>query len=160
MIYIKDETANIVVLTIDNNGNMAFGDGTPISLLTINNYGIIDSGGYIVHGLGSCSVNGLSGAVNVGVNQAVGISTVTGRVPTVQLDTLYPAISVQYVPDDGSGNIRNTQNLVGVPMHSKQPVFGGFVIRNQNSVSSEFTDPSSIYYDSTFETQEVSYRWI
>ena len=33
-IIIKDEIANAVVLTIDSNGNMAFGDGTPISRLT------------------------------------------------------------------------------------------------------------------------------
>jgi prepilin-type processing-associated H-X9-DG protein len=34
-LYIRDETANALVLTIDNNGNMAFADGNPIDRLTL-----------------------------------------------------------------------------------------------------------------------------
>jgi hypothetical protein len=55
-LFIKDETANATVLTIDNSGNIAFGDGTPVDLLSVAGYGIIDSDGQIVHGLTSCSV--------------------------------------------------------------------------------------------------------
>ena len=42
-IIIRDETANALVLTIDNSGNMYFGDGTPISAVTIAGQEIIDS---------------------------------------------------------------------------------------------------------------------
>ncbi len=29
-LYIKDETAGVLLLTIDNNGLICFGDGTPV----------------------------------------------------------------------------------------------------------------------------------
>jgi hypothetical protein len=39
-IIIRDETANLLLLTIDNTGQMYFGDGTPISMLTLAGYGM------------------------------------------------------------------------------------------------------------------------
>jgi hypothetical protein len=90
-IIIKDETANAVILTIDNSGNMAFEDGTPINRLTLDGYGIIDDNGHIIHGGSSSTVSNASGSVNVPFQQQATITTLANRNPTVQLDTQWPA---------------------------------------------------------------------
>jgi hypothetical protein len=105
-IYIKDETANALVLTIDNNGNMAFADGTPINMLTLGGYGIIDSEGYIVHGLGNATAVPQTGSVSVPLNSSVQIDTIAGVIPIVQIDTHAPAQHARWThdvggPDDG-----------------------------------------------------------
>jgi hypothetical protein len=166
-LLIRDETANAAVLTIDNNGNMAFGDGTPISLVTIAGQEIIDSNGLIVHGLGSCSVNGVSGSVNVGVGQSATISTIPGRVPIFQLDTSYPASQVSVVftlppsdPDhDGSG-VESVNGRAGIPQHTSAPFNGGFFVDNNDIVDPYFTNPNNQHYDPGWNIAPVGYRWI
>ncbi|MCU1324260.1 MAG: hypothetical protein JWM43_3909 [Acidobacteriaceae bacterium] len=138
MIYIKDETANALVLTIDNNGNMAFADGTPINMLTLNGYGIIDSDGYIVHGLGSGSVASMSGSINCPPGTAITVDTLAGYVPTVQLDTVYPATQSRYVPQGSSGGHPTPEhcefvNLWELCVHSIADVrAGSFTVKNND----------------------------
>lgn len=168
-IVIKDETANMVVLTIDNNGNMAFGDGTPINMLTLSGYGIIDSEGYIVHGLGSSTVFPSSGYVNVPAdNGRVRIDTITGVIPTAVCDTTYPAynydLAYSLPPSDpdwpNSGY--ETQNSNNQPLHYPLPDVGCFYIQNNNVVmNTALTDPNSQYYDAYLAGgQGCNYRWI
>jgi hypothetical protein len=163
-IIIRDETANAAVLTIDNNGNMTFGDGTPIAAVTIAGQEIIDGNGFIVHGLGSCSVNGVSGSVNVGIRHVATIpTTLAGRLPTVQLDTQYPAMSYSLDFDtstDPPTGIESSSPVYGQVVHtllSAQP--GSFSIVNNNHASLLLTQPGQ-YHDSSLDTAECGYRWI
>ncbi|WP_213805767.1 hypothetical protein [Granulicella sp. dw_53] len=168
MIVIRDETAGFVVLTIDNNGNIAFGDGTPVTALSLASNGIIDSNGHIIHGVGSCSMNAPSGSVNCGVNQSVTVATQGGRIPTVQLDTSYPAQWIQIAyqlpgsdpdwPNSGYENSLGGRN--GIPVHTANPDVGSFTAYNQNVIDAAFTNPGSQYYDPQWNTAVFSYRWL
>jgi hypothetical protein len=165
-IVIKDETAGQVVITIDNSGNMAFGDGTPVDSVTGGGYGVIDSNGYIIHGVGSCTMNGNFGSVNVGAQQQVFIYTIAGRTPTVQLDTIAPAgdyyISYpsQNDPNWATEGTQEESPLYGVTEHAAFNAVGGFTIVNQNEVDSNLLDPSGQYYENTLTTAVVAYRWV
>ena len=127
-IYIKDETANALVLTIDNNGNMAFADGTPIDRLTLGGYGIIDSDGYIVHGLGSSTAVPQSGTVTVGYGQSATITTLAGKTPIVQLDTHAPARIYSVDP----AGLPHNSPIDNSTIHACNPDVGSFVIFNEN----------------------------
>jgi hypothetical protein len=163
-IVIKDETANAVVLTIDNSGNMYFGDGTPISKLTIAGLGIIDSNGQIVHGLNSCSPNGPSGLVNVGIGKTATITTLAGRIPMVQLDTQQPAnnyfMEFRIPGDPTSGGTESSTPLPGRAVHNYAAAAGSFTISNQNSGDGFVNDPSSPYHDANLDTASCGYRWL
>jgi hypothetical protein len=98
-IVITDVTAELLVLTIDNSGNMYFGDGTPIDMLTLGGYGIIDNQGHIVHGVGTPNLAFTTGAGTLGyqgstLSSTVTISTMAGVQPTLQVDSPYPCHSV------------------------------------------------------------------
>jgi hypothetical protein len=133
-ILIRDETANATVLTIDNNGNMAFADGTPINMLTLNGYGIIDSDGYIVHGFGSNSVQPNYGQVTCGYGQSVDIATGISRMPTTVVDTTYPAKSYWVDPAGGP----HIDMMWGMPLHVVIPDVGLFTIFNSNQATEDF----------------------
>jgi hypothetical protein len=154
-IFIRDETANATVLTIDNSGNMAFGDGTPITPVTIAGHGVIDSNGFIVHGLGSCSVNGVSGSVNVGLGETATIPTLAGRLPTAQLDTQYPALAYS------TGEIGQllTDRIYGTPVHI---IFstgvGQFAIKNQNQATEDAQ--INVNNDAILNNAPCGYRWL
>jgi hypothetical protein len=160
MIRIKDETANALVLTIDNSGNMAFADGTPINMLTLGGYGIIDSDGYIVHGLGFGTAVPQSGTVFVPFNSSASITTIAGRTPVVQIDTSAPALYTRYVIDVGTVGYE-VQDAHQGPQASAAPYAGGFTVHNNNGADATLTDPSSENYDSTLsQPMAVPYRWM
>jgi hypothetical protein len=98
-ITVTDVTAGQLVLTISNSGQMYFGDGTPINMLTLDGFGIIDNNGHIVHGVGSSVLAFTSGAgtlgyVGSGISNSVTITTQAGKQPTLQVDSAYPGHSV------------------------------------------------------------------
>jgi hypothetical protein len=163
-IYIRDETANALVLTIDNNGNMAFADGTPINMLTLGGYGIIDSNGYIVHGLGSNSVTPASGSARVSVSSFATITTISGRTPTVQIDTSAPAIQHTLVSDPGNPDAppTHTETVIGGPVHKVASYPGAFRIGSMTTaLDGRLLDPGSDYYDAELaQGIDVSYRWL
>jgi hypothetical protein len=101
-ITIRDETANELVLTIDNSGNMYFGNGTPINALTMYGSGIIDDNGVITYGVGTQALNFVAGTSfvdwvgNPDHNpSSVTISTLSGHVPTVEVDSDFPSATAQ-----------------------------------------------------------------
>jgi hypothetical protein len=163
-ILIKDETANALVLSIDNNGNMTFGDGTPIGALTIAGHEIIDSGGHIVHGLNSCAAKPMSGSVNCGIDHTVSVATISGRIPTVQLNTTYPSfnyfVSFRDPADPNSQGSPNNSPQYGLPVHQVVPATGNFFVVNQNNSDGPTSDPGSIYYRPDLNTANCGYRWI
>lgn len=164
-ILIRDETANAYVLQIDNAGNFYFGDGTPISKVTIAGQEIIDNNGFIVHGLYPCSVNGISGSVNCPDTTTVSVTTLLIRQPTVQVDSDYPAIYYQYQlndPTDPSlGGREQLVSLNGLQVHDVKPFVGYFQIHNNNFYDGQIADPSSDAYDpSVGGFYGVLYRWI
>jgi hypothetical protein len=162
-IIIRDETANLLLLTIDNSGQMAFGDGTPINMLTLAGYGIIDSNGVIVHGAGTTTAVPSSGSGNCGVNQSVLVTTISGRIPNVQLDTNFPAGIWTWTPTDPNapnpGGEQVTFSSAGL-IHSCGPAVGSFTIVNDNSADPTLTDPSSPNYDGSLAVAPFAYRWI
>jgi hypothetical protein len=168
-IVIRDETANLLILTIDNNGNATFGDGTPINLLTVGGHGIIDSNGHVVHGLGSCSAHPISGSVNVGINPVGGnstatITTIPGRVPTVQVDTTQPAfryfIDFRDPNDPSQGGPESVTSLPGRTVHNFSAVAGSFTIVNQNVGDGFVNDPNSQFHDASLDFAPCVYRWL
>jgi hypothetical protein len=148
-IIIKDETANAVVLTIDNLGNMSFADGTPVSLLSLNGQQVIDDNGFIVHGLTGCSPAPSTGSVAVGVGQSAIVTTLIGRTPIAQIDTAYPAQA--YVQSIHTGVISSTP-LYGEPVCSCEAGSGQFQIANNNSA-----DPS---IQNITPVASVRYKWL
>jgi hypothetical protein len=163
-ILIRDETANATVLTIDNSGNMYFGDGTPISAVTIAGQEIIDSNGKIVHGMGSCTVTGVTGSIDCPITQTADVDTITGRIPSVQLNTHYPAQSYNVVYNDPTdptqGGKTQVTGINGQPAHIGRPGSGFFEISNRGFYDTQVADPSSIYYDPSALTDVCSYQWI
>jgi hypothetical protein len=163
-ILIRDETANATVLTIDNSGNMYFGDGTPISAVTIAGQEIIDSNGKIVHGMGSCTVTGVNGSIDCPITHTADVSTVSGRIPSVQLNTHYPALSYNVIYTDpsnpSSGGSVVVTSLYGEPAHYGRPGSGFFEIGNAGFYDTLVGDSSSIYYDPTVLHDVCSYQWI
>ena len=165
-ILIRDETANATVLTIDNNGNLAFADGTPINMLTLAGYGIIDSEGYIVHGFGSNAVLPNAGVVSVPTNNFnVTIPTVPGVVPTATVDASYPAVNHSLVGDPGNPDAPLTRvdtPVMTIASHSVRPFPGGFVVApNGVALDTRLIEPGSDYYDADLAAGVVvGYRWI
>ena len=163
-IIIRDETANELILTIDNSGQMAFGDGTPINMLTLAGFGIIDSNGVIVHGAGSTTPVPASGSGNCGINQSVQVTTIAGRIPNVQLDTNFPSGIYTFNPVDpnGTGPFGEIVNLSAAGLiHIIFPlVAGSFTIDNNNSADPTLTDPSSPNFDGSLTVAPFVYRWI
>jgi hypothetical protein len=163
-IIIRDETANELILTIDNTGQMAFGDGTPINMLTLAGFGIIDANGVIVHGAGTTTAVPVTGSGNCGVNQSVTVTTLPGRVPNVQLETNFPSGIYTFNPVDpnGTGPFGEIVNLSEFGLiHIIFPLIAGtFTINNNNSAEPTLTDPSSPNYDGSLAIAPFLYRWI
>jgi hypothetical protein len=152
-LYIKDETAGVLLLTIDNNGLICFGDGTPVNQLSIHGIGVIDENGLIVNGrLGSEGMAPSSGTVTVAPGQSVLLNTLPGIIPTVQLDAYWPNVRTthQLVPIDRCVKT----NLYNQASHSVRGAgAGGFRVFNN-------TQPSDDGECSTGITDDVNYRWM
>jgi hypothetical protein len=161
---IKDETAGLVVFTIDNNGNMAFGDGTPISMLTLDGFGIIDTNGVITHGLGSSGAQPASGSGNLVWNQSLTITTVAGRIPNVQVDTREAQNYQLLQSQDGGSFFEQQSPSLGTPQAEPRVAVGSFQLLQNDSADGPLTDPTSQYYDANITTPSqnntVAWRWI
>ncbi|HXS13844.1 MAG TPA: hypothetical protein VN734_14165 [Acidobacteriaceae bacterium] len=142
MIVVKDETAGVVILTIDSNGNIAFGDGTPVNRLTLDGYGIIDDNGHIIHGATSSTVTPTEGTVNVPFQQQATITTLAGRTPLVQIATKVPTQHYYVQPGeqnpDGSGPDTPEESTSFSPVHSCTPDVGLFEITNNTTATDDF----------------------
>jgi hypothetical protein len=163
-ILVRDETANVPILTINNDGTMCFGDGTPINMLTLAGFGIIDSNGHVTHGLGSSAGVPVQGAMNLGIRQTAVITTIAGRIPNVQLDTEYPATSTfmdfRTPGDPTSGGTQSVQGLNSFCVHAAAPFPGGIGLVNNNQGDQYVTDSTGPFYDAGLNTAELVYRWI
>lgn len=162
---VKDETAGIIVFTIDNNGQLAFGDGTPINMLTLNGVGIIDSNGHITHGANSNTANPASGSGVMGIEQQISITTIAGRQPNVQLDTSYPSNSYFIVfrdPNDPTqGGSESVEPVWQRTQCGVSPFAGGFLVYSNDFGDQYVTDPTSEYYDGSLTNNAIyTYRWI
>jgi hypothetical protein len=153
MIQVRDETAATLLITIDNNGNMAFGNGTPINRLTLDGYGLIDDQGNITYGVVSGSFGEVAGSANAGIFQATTILTQSGRIPTVQINTTYPAH--QYYWD---GTMERTLPI-NQPEHIVEAGMSQFFVQNRNSTDAN-VGPSGPHEDPTLATAPFIYRWI
>jgi hypothetical protein len=147
---------------------MAFGDGTPISLLSIAGQGIIDSDGHIVHGLRSCSVSQVQGSVTVPGNSSAAITTLSGRTPLVQLETSYPAFNFGFDPtgNDEEGRIIGNPTAdpnYSNPVMSSGPISSQFFVNNNNSGSGTggIDRSTGLFFDPvTAATTTCNYGWI
>jgi hypothetical protein len=166
-LIIRDETANLLVLTCDNGGNFYFGDGTPVSAVTIAGGEIIDSGGFIVHGASSCSSSPTEGQVNVGTNafspNGVTIHTIAGRTPIIQIDSAYPALDyfIDYrdPSDPSQGGSESVSQSYGSQEIFGTVTVGSFTVFCQDQADGNLTDPSSQYYDGNLANIGCIYRW-
>jgi hypothetical protein len=114
-VTVTDVTAGLLVLTINNSGQMYFGDGTPINMLTLDGYGIIDNNGHIIHGVGSpalafTSGSGTLGYVGSGVSNSATITTQAGKQPTLQVDSSYPGHNVYNFTIESEDYVQTNNN--------------------------------------------------
>ena len=156
-IQVKDVTANLLVLTIDNNGQMYFGNGTPINMLSLDGYGIIDNNGVLSYGANSSSLATTSGSSyltyqgdqNSNDPVSIQISTKSGVVPTVQLSSSYPSARA-----GSSGTTRINKPVVVVTAISS----GSFTARNTSSGGATDAGSGKVYSPGTDGT--FSYKWM
>jgi hypothetical protein len=152
-LYIRDETANALLLTIDNSGLICFGNGTPVSQLTVNGTAVIDADGNITNQrAGSSALAAGSGTVSVGPGQTATIITLAGVVPTVQLDASWPNIQTTHVriPVD---------HCVSTPIYNT-PSHKVLGTQTGQFRVSNVTRPSDDGVCSTGIADEVVYRWM
>lgn len=98
-LVIRDETAGVVLVTIGDDGLVCFGEGTPVSPLTVSSIAMVDNNGLISNQrVRSNALAGAHGSVNVGPGQTVVVSTMPGRIPTVALDIGFPSFLVTFTP--------------------------------------------------------------
>lgn len=162
-LIIADETAHVVLLTIDNTGLICFGDGTPVSQLTIAGTAVVDADGLVSNQrANSDSFVPVSGSVSVLPGNVVSIDTLSGRLPTVQLLTDWPQQTIPWVPaaiDPDTG--MTIPAHCGIPdpdylFTSKKVVnltSGSFGIRSQD------LDRSPGHVCPGPNTPNVDYRW-
>lgn len=151
-LYIKDETANTLLLTIDNNGQIAFGNGAPVNQITINGTAVIDADGNISGGrVGSGAIASGSGTVSVGPGQSVTISTIAGVIPTAQVDAYWPNIKTQHVRVPLDHCVSTP--IYTTPSHTVRTLTGSFRVLNTTQPSDDGQCPTGI-------ADEVSYRWM
>lgn len=156
MLQIKDETAGVLLLTIDNTGLICFGNGTPVTQLTINGTGVIDSNGRITNQrVNSGSLAMSTGTVTVQPGQTASVTTLSGVSPTVQLDTSYPSQKATYIPTNGSVAAHcQFDSLPAFPVHSVNSVtLGGFSVLNH-------CQPDDQGLCTLTVSMTATYRWI
>lgn len=156
-ILVRDETANLALLTIDNNGNMTFGDGTPIDMATLGGYGIIDSSGQIIHGVGSPNLaftfgSGTLGYSGGGGASSASITTIPGVQPAVQVDSTYPYDVATWF-DNEIQHVHH--NALSVRISFLGP--GGFAITNMNHGEAATKTQAAAIPDFT---GAYAYRWL
>jgi hypothetical protein len=162
-LVLADETAHVVLLSISNSGLICFGDGTPVSQVTIAGVAVIDSNGLVSNQrANSDSFVPVTGSVTVMPGNVVNIDTLAGRVPTVQLETDWPMQEIDWVPSSippGGGPTIPAHCDVPSPDYmftSKKIVnltTGQFGIRNQD------LDRSPGHVCPGPNSPNVNYRW-
>jgi len=152
-LQIRDETAGVLLLTIDNNGLICFGDGTPVNQLSIHGIGVIDANGFIVNQrLGPDGIAPASGYVSVPPGGTATLTTLPGIVPTVQLDATWPNIRTVYVP--GPPSRCNSISVYNNCSHTKFGNYAGeFRVTNTTQMDDLALCPTGI-------PDEVRYRWM
>lgn len=151
-IQIKDETASLLLLSIDNNGLICLGNGTPVSQLTIGGTAVIDIHGLITNQrIGASSLVATTGSITVAHNTVGIVNTIPGVRPVVQLEALWPAKSTLY---NSQTRFCSFTMLYGVRVHTIQAVgVGSFTIAN-----STIPDPTGNCPTGMSDT--VTYRWM
>lgn len=156
---ITDETAGVLILTIDNSGLICFGNGTPVSALSVNGTAVVDSAGLITNQrVNGSSLVPTSGTVNCAPGFFTTVTTLSGRRPTVQLDTVWPAVRATHVPfSSGPPAIPEhctSTNLWASTVHKISGVAdGSFTVRNNDQ-------PDDSGLCGTGHSDDTTYRWI
>lgn len=133
MIQIRDETAGVLLLTIDNNGLICLGNGTPVSAVTVNGIAVIDGNGQITNQRAPGSALApTTGSVTVNNGGTATVATASGRMATVHLDTDWPAQTSVYVIDNGPAHCQFTNIYTTPVLVVKTPQAGQFTVWNRN----------------------------
>lgn len=157
--------ASNILLTISNNGLICFGNGTPVSLVTINGIATIDSNGNITNQRAvSSSLAPTTGTIFVSPGQHVTVTTLPGVVPTVQLDSTWPNLSMTHVPASG-GTPPIADHCESTPIytstsHTFTAVGGGTVTTAGFFNIWNVTQPSDDNFCQTGIPDAVTYRWM
>jgi hypothetical protein len=153
-IQIRDVTAGVLLLTIDNTGLICFGNGTPVDQLSVNGVATIDSHGLITNQrLFGSGLVPTTGTVICPPGNIVSVATLSGRTPTVQLDTNWPAVTTSYVNKPGTpAHCEFTYNYAQKVHRLQGLSVGGFGVRNNDL-------PDDMGLCSTGHSDDAIYRW-
>jgi len=152
MLFIKDETANTLLITLDNNGQIAWGNGAPVNQFTINGTGVIDADGNITNQrVGSSAIAPNVGIVSVAPGQSVNVVTTTGVIPTVSIDATWPNVKVTHIV--GPPARCETTPIYSTPSHKVTCFVGFFRV-------SSLVQPDETGFCSNPISDTVTYRWM
>ena len=157
MIQIKDETAGVLLLTIDDTGQMCFGNGTPINMLTLDSYGVVDRDGVIQFGLASSSVGPSFGSVFLFAGTSVNVIA-AGSVKNPMCMTESAQFPAYYYYYDNGTTSFLTSPLTNTPDSQVIPGTWEFTVLNCNE--------SDNYYEYGYGDNQASaartinYQWI
>jgi hypothetical protein len=162
-IRITDETAGVLLLTIDNAGLICFGNGAPVSALSVNGTAVVDHDGLITNQrVSSNALAAASGTVYCPAGGTASVTTLAGRKPTVQLDSEWPARRAIYHPEGSGGGSGHTPtpeycefiDLWDRTVHEITGVSNGsFTLRNNDQ-------PDDLGLCFINHSDTVVYRWI
>lgn len=152
-LQITDKTAGVLLLTIDNTGLICFGNGTPVSAVTVGSVAVIDTNGNITNERAvSTSFTVASGSVAVAPGEVVTVTTLSGFSATVQLDATWPC--VRTVHNIGPPDTCVSTDVYTTPSHT---LIGGqqgkFTVVNH-----VITDDTGFCANPVPDT--VTYRWM
>jgi hypothetical protein len=149
---ITDVSAGVVLLTIDDSGLICLGSGVPVTQLSINGIGVVDSQGNITNlrAPGS-SMSPTSGTVTVLPGGSAAVATLPGEVPSVQVDAFWPSIRTQHILVPLNHCV--TTNIYNSASHRARPLTGQFRVFNTTAPSDDGQCPTGI-------PDEISYRWM
>lgn len=149
---ISDVGAGNVLLTIDDNGLICLGSGTPVDKLSINGIGVVNSSGNITNMRApGTSMAPTSGTVSVNPGGSVTVTAIAGVAPTVQIDASWPNIRMTHKLIPVEQCISN--NVYSQPSHSVRAMSGSFRVFS-------FTQSSDDGVCVTPISGDISYRWM
>lgn len=154
-IQIRDETASMLILSIDNSGLICLGNGTPVSLLTIGGTAVIDIHGLITNQrIGASGLTPTTGSITVTPGAVGVVTTISGVRPVVQVEGAWPARSTLFHTSGPLTGTCTATQLYGIQVHMIQAVsVGHFSIANFNQPDSSGSCP-------TGQSDSVTYRWM